>query len=167
MKHFAAILIYASFLTTSCTHTYYIVRHAEKDTSVQVATDPALSEAGKRRAENLKNILKDDHIAYVFATNTIRAKSTAQPTADYFKITVQLYSKTDSAFFTQIRNLKKNTLIVGHSNTVKDIVNGLCNAKKIHADLKDDEFDNIFTVKHKPFFGTHIKFEQTKYAATP
>ncbi len=124
MKYFATLL-FCSFILTSCSHTYYVVRHAEKDASIQGDRDPALSEAGKQRTENLKEILKDDNIAYAFATNTVRAKSTAQPTADYFHITIQQYSKTDSAFFVQLKKLEKNVLIVGHSNTVKIIVNEL------------------------------------------
>ena len=166
MKFLATLLIYPVFLT-SCSHTYYIVRHAEKDTGSQgtqmTANDPPLSEPGRQRSETLKDILKDMNIAYVFATNTIRAESTAQPIADYFAITIQLYSKTDSAFFEQLKQLKKNVLIVGHSNTVKNIVNGLCNAEKVNADLSDNEYDNLFAVKYRRFFGTHVKFMRRKY----
>ncbi|HLK28422.1 MAG TPA: histidine phosphatase family protein [Puia sp.] len=162
MKLFTGLLIISLFLT-SCSQTYYIVRHAEKDTSDQTAKDPSLTEAGKQRAEKLKEILKDENITNVFATNTVRAKSTAQPTADYFHINIEQYSKTDSAFFAQLKKIKKNVLIIGHSNTVKNIVNGLCNKEKLKADLKDDEFDNLFTVKYKRFFGLHIKFARQKY----
>ena len=63
----------------------------------------------------------------------------------------------------KLKKLKKNILVVGHSNTVDDIVNGLCNSKKIAADLQDNEYDNLFVVKYKNFFGAHIKFEHTKY----
>lgn len=162
MKYFAT-LIFCSFILTSCSHTYYVVRHAEKDTSVQAGKDPALSEAGKQRAENLKEILRNDDINFVFATNTVRAKSTAQPTADYFHIDIQQYSKTDSTFFIQLKKLKKDVLIVGHSNTEKNIVNGLCAEEKIKMDLKDDEFDKLFVINFKCFFKTYIKFDAIKY----
>jgi broad specificity phosphatase PhoE len=67
------------------------------------ASDPPLSEAGKLRAEKLKEMLKDENITNVFATKTVRAISTAQPTADYFHIDVRQYSKTDSGLFVQLK----------------------------------------------------------------
>ena len=162
MKYFATLLV-CFFILTSCSQTYYVVRHAEKDTSIQGDKDPALSEAGKQRAENLREILKDDNIAYAFATNTVRTKSTAQPTSDFFHINIRQYSKIDSAFFVQLKKLKKNVLIVGHSNTVKNIVNGLCGEDKIKTDLRDDEFDNLFVITYKRFFMLHIKLDTIKY----
>jgi phosphohistidine phosphatase SixA len=166
MKFIASLLIISSVLT-SCSHTYYVVRHAEKDTGNQgaamMAVDPRLSEAGKLRAEKLKEILRDKKIANVFATGTIRAKSTAQPTADHFGLAVQLYSITDSSFFVQLKKLKSNVLIVGHSNTVKNIVNGLCSEEKIKSDLGDNEYNHLFMVRYKRFFGLHIVFTQQKY----
>jgi len=152
----------------ACTRTYYVVRHAEKailaDSLDKVKNDPPLSEAGKQRAAALKEILKEEHIADVFSTNTMRTKSTAQPVADYFGLAIQLYGPMpDSVFIKKIKKLNKNVLIVGHSNTVDDIVNGLCNSKKIAADLQDNEYDNLFVVKYKNFFGIHIHFEHRKY----
>ena len=153
---------------TACTHTYYIVRHAEKaiitDSVDKIKNDPPLSEAGRQRVAVLKEILKGGHIADVFSTNTIRTKSTAQPVADYFGLIIQLYGPLpDSIFIEKLKKLKKNILVVGHSNTVDDIVNGLCHSKEIATDLQDNEYDNLFVVKYKNFFGTHIKFEHRKY----
>ena len=101
-----------------------------------MSSDVPLTEKGKQRAEALKEILKDKKIAYVFSTNTIRTKSTAQPTADYFHLTTEIYGpRPDSAFISLLKSKKKNTLIVGHSNTVDDIVNMLCGEKKVAGDL--------------------------------
>ena len=81
-----------------------------------MSSDVPLTEKGKQRAEALKEVLKDKKIAYVFSTNTIRTKSTAQPTADYFHLTTEMYGpRRDSAFINLLRSKKKNTLIVGHS----------------------------------------------------
>jgi len=136
---------------SSCSHTYYIVRHAEKAAQApNMTSDVPLTDQGKQRAEALKVILKDKKIGYVFSTNTIRTKSTAQPTADYFHLPVEIYGPTpDSAFVRLLRSKKKNTLVVGHSNTVDDIVNLLCRRKELAGDLPDSEYNKLFIVKIK------------------
>jgi len=50
--------------------------------------------------------------------------------------------------------------VVGHSNTVDDIVNKLCGQVKIASDLNDGEYDNLFVVKIK---GKKIVFDKRKY----
>ena len=126
-----------------------------------MSSDVSLTEEGRQRAEALKEILKTKKIAYIFSTNTIRTKSTAQPTADYFHLTTEIYGpKPDSAFITLLKSKKKNTLIVGHSNTVDDIVNGLCGEIKVPGDLPETEFNNLFIVKKK---GRHYIFYSQKY----
>ena len=100
-------------------------------------------------------------IGYIFSTNTIRAKSTAEPTRAYFNLTVETYPPfPDSGFFDRLQSLKKNTLIVGHSNTVDDIVNRLCGAVKLPADLADTEYDNLYIIKKS---GRNFRFDQKKY----
>lgn len=142
------ILLIVLVSCLSCSHSYYIVRHAEK--AAAPASDPLLSEAGLKRAEQIKTILKDKKIGEVYATNTTRAKSTAQPTADYFHQTITIYGPTpDAAFIRQLKSKKKNILIVGHSNTVDDIVNGLAGEKKVAADLQDNEYNWLYIIKVK------------------
>ena len=161
MKSLFIVLI---IVFASCNHTYYIVRHAEKATAgPNMSTDVSLSNKGKKRAEALKEVLKNRKIAYVFSTNTIRTKSTAQPTADYFRLKTEIYGPLpDSVFINKLRSLKKNALIVGHSNTVDDIVNMLCNKKEVPGDLEDSEYDNLFIVKKK---GSHYVFSSEHYGA--
>lgn len=149
----------------ACGHTYYIVRHAEKEglqmnTAMMMANDPPLSEKGKERALLLKELMQNKKIGHVFATNTIRSKSTAQPTADYFGLEIEMYKPVpDSAWINRLKSLSGNTLIVGHSNTVDDIVNKLC-GKIILQDLQDNEYDNLFIVKKK---GKRFIFSRRKY----
>jgi phosphohistidine phosphatase SixA len=148
------IFIVSSFIGlvfSSCSHSYYIVRHAEKATQeANMSSDVPLTEKGKQRAEALKEILKNKKIASVFSTNTIRTKSTAQPTADYFHLATEIYGpRPDSAFIALLKLKKKNTLIVGHSNTVDDIVNMLCGETMVPGDLPDSEYNKLFTVKKK------------------
>jgi phosphohistidine phosphatase SixA len=147
---------------SSCSHSYYIVRHAEKAAQeANKSSDVSLTEEGRQRAEVLNELLKEKGIAFVFSTNTIRTKSTAQPTANYFHLTTEIYGpKPDSAFIALLKSKKKNTLIVGHSNTVDDIVNGLCGEIKVPGDLPETEFNNLFIVKKK---GKRNIFYSQKY----
>ena len=163
MRFFLILLIFP-LLFTACSRTFYIVRHTEKatiDGNNMMNNDPPLTEAGKERAEALKEILKTKKIGYIFSTNTIRTKTTAEPTRAYFNLATELYAPVpDSVFINKLKSLKKNTLIVGHSNTVDDIVNKLCGSIKIPADLKETEYDNLFVVKKK---GGKLSFENKKY----
>lgn len=163
MRIFLLLFLFP-LLLTACSRTFYVVRHAEKattDGNNMMNNDPALTEAGKERAEALKEMLASKKIGYIFSTNTIRTKNTAEPTRAYFKLVTELYTPVpDTVFINKLRSLKKNTLIVGHSNTVDDVVNKLCGSIKIPADLKDTEYDNLFVVKKK---GRKLSFENKKY----
>jgi broad specificity phosphatase PhoE len=157
-------LVLVAIIVSSCTHKYYIVRHAEKELvtgpSDIMSIDPPLSEAGKVRALVLRDQLKNKNIRYIYSTNTVRTVSTATPLSQSSGVKIQIYNTKDSLneFIRQLKSIKKgNVLIVGHSNTVDDIVNQLCNTMKVTGDLTDD---NIFIVTYK---GKKISFERSKY----
>jgi broad specificity phosphatase PhoE len=162
MKNLLFAIIW--FCLLSCSHTVYVVRHAEKageqDTTDKMMTnDPPLSEAGKVRALVLRDELHNKGIKHIYSTNTIRTRSTAEPLSTAIKIGIDLYNNIDS-LATAIKSIKGNALVVGHSNTVDDIVNRLCGQTKISADLKDGEYDNLFLVKFK---GRKSIFSRHKY----
>ncbi|HYE53535.1 MAG TPA: phosphoglycerate mutase family protein [Chitinophagaceae bacterium] len=138
---------------TASTQTYYIVRHGEKAVveagSNMMANDPPLSDAGKARAEKLKELLKTEKIAHIYSTNTIRTRTTAEPTSRHYNLTIETYGpRPDSGFINKVKGLNQNVLIVGHSNTVDDIVNMLLGEAKL-SDLPDAEYDNLFVVTIK------------------
>ena len=148
----------------SCTRTVYVVRHAEKiaptdSLAKMMANDLPLSEAGKVRAIVLKEQLSGDHIKYIYSTNTSRTINTANPLGKAINVLVNIYSNIDS-LVSIIKSGKGNVLVVGHSNTVDDIVNKLTGQKKIAGDLKDYEYDNLFIVKIR---GKKTFFRQRKY----
>jgi phosphohistidine phosphatase SixA len=165
-------VLYLVFLTTlsSCSSVkYYIVRHAEKETAttgtvMNTPNDPPLSAAGRVRAIELRETLKNKGIQYIFSTNTIRTTSTAQPLNELQGNTqIELYNTKDSLDFLvdKLKSIRKgNSLIVGHSNTVDDIVNKLVGEIKIPKDLPDSEYDNLYIVTKK---GRHYKFENKTY----
>jgi len=150
-KFLIASLVYLCL--TSCCRSVYVVRHAEKIASTDsaakmMANDPPLSEAGKVRAVSLKNELRHKHIKHIYSTNTIRTMATVQPLSGATKVKIISYSNVDS-MVNVIKSIKGNVLVVGHSNTVDDIVNKLCGQTKITGDLKDNEYDNLFLVKFR------------------
>ncbi|MFM9907929.1 MAG: histidine phosphatase family protein [Chitinophagaceae bacterium] len=156
------LLLMPALVLTACGHTYYVVRHAEKAIQAQnMSSDVELTTLGSQRAIALKGLLQRKKISAIYSTNTIRTMSTAKPTADYFHVTIQQYGpKPDSSFIASLKLLKKNVLIVGHSNTVDDIVNGLTGTTTVAADLQDNEYDNLFVIKIN---GSKIKFQKKKY----
>ncbi|MBS1577588.1 MAG: histidine phosphatase family protein [Bacteroidetes bacterium] len=158
------LAVLTAMVIASCSHSYYIVRHAEKDmapaSTNMMGNDPVLSEAGKVRAIVLRDELKNKHIRYIFSTNTQRTKSTAEPLSEATGVAIQVYSSTDS-LITELKKIRKgNVLVVGHSNTVDDIVNKLCGEVKIQNDLSDSQYDNLFIIKYK---GKKIIFTRRKY----
>lgn len=158
--------------STSCSSVkYYIVRHAEKDTpsagtTMSTPNDPPLSAAGRTRAIDLKQTLQNKNIRYIFSTNTTRTIATAQPLEEVEGSTkIEIYNTKDSldAFVNKLKAIQKgNSLIVGHSNTVDDIVNKLMGEIKVPGDLPDSEYDNLYIVTKK---GRHYKFENKTYGA--
>ena len=148
---------------------YYVVRHAEKETAsagttMNTPNDPPLSAAGRVRAIELREALRAKGIRYIYSTNTIRTITTVQPLNEVRGDTkIELYNTRDSLDFLiqELKAIQKgNSLIVGHSNTVDDIVNKLCGEAKVAGDLPDSEYDNLYIVTKK---GKRYKFENKTY----
>ncbi|HEX5653533.1 MAG TPA: phosphoglycerate mutase family protein [Chitinophagaceae bacterium] len=163
--------LFFSLVLTGCqSQQYFIVRHAEKavispEPGKMMESNPPLSEAGKVRAFVLRDELKGQNIRHIFSTNTLRTISTAQPLQEQNKIqSIGLYSSSrDSmdAFIVKIKSITKgNVLVVGHSNTVDDLVNKLTGRNDVPGDLQDAEYDNLFIVTKK---GKKMLFERKKY----
>ena len=162
-------LFFIIILSSCSSVKYYIVRHAEKQaattgTVMNTPDDPPLSAAGRVRAIELRDVLKNKGIRYIFSTNTIRTISTAQPLEELQGDTkIEIYNTKDSLDFliSKLKAIQKgNALIVGHSNTVDDIVNKLVGEIKVPKDLPDSEYDNLYIVTKK---GNRYKFENKTY----
>ena len=152
------------FLLSSCRQTYYIVRHAEKaivtkDSAGMMVSNPPLSEAGKVRSFVLRDELANKKIRHIYSTNFIRTISTAEPLSKKNNITIETYGLIDT-LVNRLKSIKGNVLIIGHSNTVDDIVNKISGKKEIPEDLKDSDYDNLFILKGK---NGHYHFTRKKY----
>jgi broad specificity phosphatase PhoE len=141
----------------------FLVRHAERadtspGTSPTMAADPDLSDAGRARAESLATALKDAHITAIYATEFKRTQQTAAPLAKALGLTVKIVTSKGAAdLIKQLKAGKGNVLVVGHSNTVPDIIKGLGVTTTVT--IGDDEFDNMFLVTS----GTHPSLLRLHY----
>lgn len=145
----ACCIIFISCKTT----TYYVVRHTEKAENT-MTSDVPLSAQGEQRAQALKEMLKGKKIGTIYSTNYLRTRSTAKPLAESIGLTIQVYEPTDSTFISRIINAgdtdnEGNMLIVGHSNTVDDIVNKLMKNAVVPGDLPETQYGDLFIVKRK------------------
>lgn len=133
------------------TQKIWVVRHAEKNTENPKEKDPKLSDEGVLRAKDLKEFLKKKRVAYIFSSNYIRTKQTVAPLAEERKLPIETYDTSKPLeLINTVKGLPKgkNILIVGHSNTVLNIVRDL-GAQISLKELKDDDYDFIFELTKK------------------
>lgn len=153
-----------SVLFLSCkTTSFYVVRHAEKEAAAagdMTSTDVPLSAEGQQRAQALKDLLQDKGIRTIYATPTNRTTATARPLSGATGAAIQLYDSKDPLFIKQlVRHRGTPILVVGHSNTVDDIVNTLT-GKSLLQDLPDNQYGDLFIVRMK---GKKAELEKSRY----
>ena len=159
---FRSLCVLASVLLLSCkTTTFYVVRHAEKETASTMTSDVPLSAEGRARALALREELKNKGVRAVYSTNFVRTRGTAQPLADASGLTISIYNPGDTALIQSLRTgANGNVLIVGHSNTVDDIVNRLAGRSVVPGDLPDSQYGDLFIVTKK---GSKYSFQKGHY----
>ena len=97
----------------------YVMRHLQKATG----DDPPLTEEGSILAEMVAGMLGNFGIKAVFATPTRRATQTGQPLARFAGVPVTPYDPRDiPRLAAAVGRVQGNVLVVGHSNTVPDLV---------------------------------------------
>ena len=123
------------------TKVVYLVRHAEKDTSI--AGNPPLTAEGEVRAQSLAEILKSTRIDEIYSTMYTRTLFTAGPTSESKGLDVLPYNGGDLPALVEKINASKSKsfLVVGHSNTTPTLAGLLSNQElegfdeKIYDDL--------------------------------
>ena len=132
LKHgiLVTALLLLSATAAAAQPTVFVVRHAERadggTTNTMMGNDPELSEAGHARAAALAATLKDAGVMAIYATEFKRTQQTAAPLAKALGITVTTVSSKDTpALLERIKAATGNVLVVGHSNSIPDVVKGL------------------------------------------
>ena len=158
-----AIFLLIGFVLNACTNTkIFLVRHAEKG---KESDDPHLTDQGKQRAEALSSALRREKIKSIYSTKRNRTRETAEPLSKRIDVPIQYYSNdTTLKFLLKVMSEGKNTLIVGHSNTLLPMLKAL-DLKPSIEEIPDNDYDNVFIVKikRKSPAGYRMKLKETTY----
>ena len=159
MKQFFTLLFLSFFVLTvingeAQTSTFILMRHAEKDTSVQGSTamqaDPKLSEAGEVRAARIPDLLKGLSPDFIYSTNFIRTKSTVTPLSRKTGKEILVYDHRNlKGFADELLKMEGKTVVVaGHSNSTPMLVNILIKENKFQ-NLDESVYDTYWIVTLK------------------
>ena len=150
MKNF---IISVFFLTSFYSYSqecssFYLFRHAEKLRIDKTERNPKLNEKGIVRAEKWKEVLKNINLYKIYSTNYNRTIETANPTSKSQNIDITIYSPSNIDYknFKEV-NKGGKVLIVGHSNTIPNFVNGL---------IEKDFYDQIDDLNNSNFYIVNI-----------
>ena len=151
MRTVLAFLLFAGVASTAAAQpTIFLVRHAERadggmSGATTMATDPDLSDTGRARAESLARMLKDAGIVAIYVTEFKRTQQTAAPLAKALGIEmITVPANAPTTLLEALNTARGNVVVVGHSNTVPDLLRGLGVTPAVKID--DKEHDNLFIV---------------------
>jgi broad specificity phosphatase PhoE len=117
---------------------FYVMRHLDTPAGER---DPDLTAQGQRRAALLADWFRTEQPAVIYVSDFRRTRQTAAPLAARLGLTPIVYDPGDTpALIARVRAGPLPALIVGHSNTVPDIVaalGGTRPAPLVHADFGD------------------------------
>lgn len=121
----------------------YVTRHYDTPAGER---DPDLLAPGKARAEAFAKWFKGKKIKAIYVSDFKRTRQTAAPLAAERGITPETYDPRDTpAIVARAKAAGVPVLIVGHSNTVPDIVQQLGGERP--ADLKHEDFGDVWTIR--------------------
>ncbi|MEO6213128.1 MAG: phosphoglycerate mutase family protein [Vicinamibacterales bacterium] len=152
MRSFVVGAIFAAVLLTSgsaaAQQSVFVVRHAERaDVGAPgtMGTDPDLSAVGKGRAESLASALRDAGITSIYVTEFKRTQQTASVIAKVLGIEPTVVPQGAGATLSEkLKTGAGNALVIGHSNTVPEVIKLLGVAEPVR--VGDADYDNLFVV---------------------
>lgn len=164
----AVALAVAWFFDEQATSTVIIVRHAEKATAPD--DDPALSPAGKLRAQALADMLSDVDVVAgldaIYVSEARRTRDTAKPLANRLDLPLFEHPAAD------VKGLVKRiladhkgeiVLVIGHSDTVPALIREFGGSKKVPP-IGEHEYTNLYILS-MPWSGK-TKTLRLKYGNT-
>jgi phosphohistidine phosphatase SixA len=120
----------------------YVVRHFDTPKGEK---DPDLLPQGSARAEALARWFRGKRLCAILVTQYKRTRQTAAPTAAGRSIAIQSYDAADTAgAVARAKASACPVLIVGHSNTVPEVVEKLGGTRP--GDLAHEDFGDVWTV---------------------
>lgn len=136
--------------------TVFLARHAEKETTPP--EDPPLTAAGQERAQTLMRTLAGTGIKTIYTSQFLRTRQTAEPLAkqlgvDVTVLAIKMDAKNPKKISDQsyeevvdkvYERAGESVLIVGHSNTLSEIIKRL--GGDMMPSIDDKEFDDLFVV---------------------
>ena len=153
----ALVAALASAQPALAADTVFVMRHLQK----AEGADPPLSAEGAANAQAVASILAKSGIKAIFATPTKRAMETAQPLAAKLGIMVTPYNPADpEALAKRVAATTGAVLVVGHSNTVPDLVARFGGKQAVA--LTEQDYGTLFVVTHDDGKVSEIKIEPTR-----
>jgi 2,3-bisphosphoglycerate-dependent phosphoglycerate mutase len=143
------ITLFASALV-SCENekeqtTIYLLRHAEKDTTVDQYNPPLIAE-GIKRAKNLLGELEGKEIKYIYSTKYDRTINTVKPLSKATNKDIHIYEYHKwQTMLDSLKAIPGNHLICGHSDNLLPMIAYL-GASVGKNKLGHQEYDNLFKV---------------------
>jgi phosphohistidine phosphatase SixA len=124
-------------------YTLYLVRHAEKQ--VDGGKDPALTEQGKHRSEQLAAWFLDKDINEVWSSDYKRTRDTAGPLLSALDLNLTHYDPRKlPVLVKKLQASRNNAVVVGHSNTTPELAGLLCEC--VIPDMDESEYDRLIVV---------------------
>lgn len=122
----------------------YFLRHAEQiDIGIE---DSPLSEVGKLHADYWKTVFQNIQFDRVYATKYVRNTKTAEIITAGTALRLELYSPMSFEVRKLIAQFQgQKVLIIGHSNTIPDMVNRLINETR-YSSMPHDNYNLVFIV---------------------
>jgi broad specificity phosphatase PhoE len=125
------------------TSVVFLVRHAEKELT---GRDPELSPEGRLRARELASLFADSGIQSIYSSDYLRTRETARPLAEKLGLGITLYDPSEPAdLVARLQEPGGRRLVVGHSNTVPDLVERL-GGEGGSAIEEGGEYDRLYIV---------------------
>ncbi|HEY8507661.1 MAG TPA: phosphoglycerate mutase family protein [Steroidobacteraceae bacterium] len=153
-----AVILFAAYRTAPTT-TVILVRHAEKQ--LGSIEDPPLTPEGERRAERLAQMFGSlggaGRLDAIYVSDTRRAQQTASALAERLGLKPVVVPGGDVDAIAR-RVIRENrggvVLVVGHSNTVPQIIHKLTGYEV--PEIPDEEHDNLYVVSVPSFGGASL-----------